>query len=133
VARGGLAATWHRSGGRCRAPTGHTLTKNRTATPKVIHARTRTARTDDMASTEPTLASLAAEIKLLKDDASAQAGNLDILWLLFGAYLVFFMQAGFAMLEAGAYTRSLQSYTSGPSGHIAHVGARLWLRDASTG
>jgi len=28
--------------------------------------------------------------------------NLDIFWLLFGAYVVFFMQAGFAMLEAGS-------------------------------
>jgi len=28
--------------------------------------------------------------------------NLDILWLLLGAYMVFFMQAGFALLEAGS-------------------------------
>ncbi|CAD7698915.1 unnamed protein product [Ostreobium quekettii] len=28
--------------------------------------------------------------------------DLDILWLLFGAYLVFFMQCGFALLEAGS-------------------------------
>jgi len=28
--------------------------------------------------------------------------NLDILWLLIGAYLVFFMQCGFALLEAGS-------------------------------
>jgi hypothetical protein len=27
---------------------------------------------------------------------------LDILWLLLGAYMVFFMQAGFALLEAGS-------------------------------
>ncbi|CAD7695065.1 unnamed protein product [Ostreobium quekettii] len=30
------------------------------------------------------------------------ATDLDILWLLFGAYLVFFMQCGFAVLEAGS-------------------------------
>ena len=29
-------------------------------------------------------------------------GGLDILWLLLGAYMVFFMQAGFALLEAGS-------------------------------
>lgn len=28
--------------------------------------------------------------------------DLDILWILFGAYLVFFMQCGFALLEAGS-------------------------------
>ena len=28
--------------------------------------------------------------------------GLDILWLLLGAYMVFFMQAGFALLEAGS-------------------------------
>lgn len=43
---------------------------------------------------EPTVASLAAELELLKKDAAKQAGDLDILWLLFGAYLVFFMQVG---------------------------------------
>ncbi|CAD7695064.1 unnamed protein product [Ostreobium quekettii] len=30
------------------------------------------------------------------------SADLDILWLLFGAYLVFFMQCGFALLEAGS-------------------------------
>jgi len=34
--------------------------------------------------------------------AATMEANLDILWLLFGAYLVFFMQAGFALLEAGS-------------------------------
>lgn len=41
---------------------------------------------------EPTVASLAAALELLKKDAAKQTGDLDILWLLFGAYLVFFMQ-----------------------------------------
>lgn len=36
---------------------------------------------------------LALETRLQED--------LDILWALVGSYLVFFMQAGFAMLEAG--------------------------------
>jgi hypothetical protein len=36
--------------------------------------------------------------------------------------------------KAGAYTRSLQSLTSGHSGHIAHINAQLeHLRDTSTG
>lgn len=30
------------------------------------------------------------------------SADLDILWILFGAYLVFFMQCGFALLEAGS-------------------------------
>lgn len=30
------------------------------------------------------------------------AQDLDILWALIGSYLVFFMQCGFAMLEAGS-------------------------------
>uniref|UniRef100_A0A7S0X4C6 Ammonium transporter n=1 Tax=Mantoniella antarctica TaxID=81844 RepID=A0A7S0X4C6_9CHLO len=55
-----------------------------------------------MADPAPTLASLAAELTRLKADAAVQSGQLDILWLLFGAYLVFFMQCGFAMLEAGS-------------------------------
>lgn len=41
---------------------------------------------------DPTLASLAAEIAQLKKENATQTGDLDILWLLFGAYLVFFMQ-----------------------------------------
>jgi len=37
-------------------------------------------------------------------------------------------------MKAGAYTRSLQSSTGGPSGHIAHVRAHLeHLRDTFTG
>ena len=35
------------------------------------------------------------------DDASSFLADLDILWTLVGAYLVFFMQCGFSMLEAG--------------------------------
>jgi len=41
---------------------------------------------------------------------------------------------GLTGCEAGAYTRSLQSSTWGPSGHIALVRAQLeHLRDTSTG
>jgi hypothetical protein len=41
---------------------------------------------------EPSLPSLAAEIEKLKEESAKQTGDLDILWLLLGAYLVFFMQ-----------------------------------------
>ena len=41
---------------------------------------------------DPSPASLAAEIAKLKEANAKQTGDLDILWLLFGAYLVFFMQ-----------------------------------------
>ena len=37
----------------------------------------------------------------LYGDADAAAANNDLFWLLLGSMLVFFMQAGFAMLEAG--------------------------------
>jgi hypothetical protein len=30
-------------------------------------------------------------------------GEMDTVWLLFGSILVFFMQTGFAMLEAGMF------------------------------
>jgi Amt family ammonium transporter len=36
------------------------------------------------------------------DDYGNIGVNLDVLWLLLGAYIVFFMQAGFALLEAGS-------------------------------
>mmetsp|Transcript_12892 Transcript_12892/g.27205 ORF Transcript_12892/g.27205 Transcript_12892/m.27205 type:complete len:515 (-) Transcript_12892:142-1686(-) len=42
------------------------------------------------------------KVAALEGAAGEEAGNLDILWLLFGTYLVFFMQAGFALLEAGS-------------------------------
>eukprot|EP00227_Mantoniella_beaufortii_P007662 CAMPEP_0197592266 /NCGR_PEP_ID=MMETSP1326-20131121/14999_1 /TAXON_ID=1155430 /ORGANISM="Genus nov. species nov., Strain RCC2288" /LENGTH=459 /DNA_ID=CAMNT_0043157949 /DNA_START=67 /DNA_END=1446 /DNA_ORIENTATION=- len=51
---------------------------------------------------------MAEEVVVPYSAADAEAGiallysNLDILWLLIGAYLVFFMQAGFALLEAGS-------------------------------
>jgi len=43
-----------------------------------------------------------ATVESLTSDISLLYGRLDILWLLFGAYLVFFMQCGFALLEAGS-------------------------------
>lgn len=46
------------------------------------------------------------EEMVIVHDRDGQQGqlsaDLDILWLLFGAYLVFFMQCGFALLEAGS-------------------------------
>jgi len=63
-----------------------------------------------------TTAELTAAVKSLNATVIAQAAtiaetnthvltnsesDLDIFWLLFGAYIVFFMQAGFALLEAG--------------------------------
>lgn len=35
-------------------------------------------------------------------DMEKMAANNTIFWLLFGAFLVFFMQCGFALLEAGS-------------------------------
>jgi len=35
-------------------------------------------------------------------DADTNLSNLTTLWLLLGAYMVFLMQAGFALLEAGS-------------------------------
>ena len=35
------------------------------------------------------------------DNFLKSGGEMDAVWLIFGAVLVFFMQAGFAMLEAG--------------------------------
>mmetsp|Transcript_10004 Transcript_10004/g.13606 ORF Transcript_10004/g.13606 Transcript_10004/m.13606 type:complete len:458 (+) Transcript_10004:320-1693(+) len=43
-----------------------------------------------------------SEFQAWTTDPEAVASALDALWLLLGAYLVFFMQAGFAMLEAGS-------------------------------
>lgn len=37
----------------------------------------------------------------LTEEIAAVSGLGDVLWLLLGAYMVFFMQAGFALLEAG--------------------------------
>jgi len=40
--------------------------------------------------------------KYIEDKFSALSGDSDIAWVLVTGFLVFFMQAGFAMLEAGA-------------------------------
>ena len=42
-----------------------------------------------------------AEIYDVDTSASFQDMNSDIFWLLLGSFMVFYMQAGFAMLEAG--------------------------------
>ena len=36
------------------------------------------------------------------EDVDDVTKNADVFWLLFGTILVFFMQAGFALLEAGS-------------------------------
>eukprot|EP01059_Diplonema_ambulator_P004725 TRINITY_DN14452_c0_g1_i1.p1 TRINITY_DN14452_c0_g1~~TRINITY_DN14452_c0_g1_i1.p1 ORF type:complete len:521 (+),score=160.75 TRINITY_DN14452_c0_g1_i1:47-1609(+) len=47
------------------------------------------------------LNSLSAQVTQLQSDADSMNASLNISWLIYGAALVFFMQAGFAMLEAG--------------------------------
>jgi len=37
------------------------------------------------------------------DNFLKSGGEMDAVWLIFGAVLVFFMQTGFAMLEAGEW------------------------------
>jgi len=54
------------------------------------------------ATGEPDIANMGAMYDELVAADATQEQNLDILWLLFGAYLVFFMQCGFALLEAGS-------------------------------
>ena len=58
------------------------------------------AQDDPPADTEA-----AAEMMVTADDAMAAAAavqtNLDMVWILLAGFLVFFMQAGFAMLEGG--------------------------------
>jgi len=54
------------------------------------------------------ITTLTADLAALTEKVGAINGltngesDLDILWLLFGAYIVFFMQCGFALLEAGS-------------------------------
>ena len=50
----------------------------------------------------PTLASLAADIAATKADLSATKGSVDTFYFITVGALVFFMQAGFGMLEAGS-------------------------------
>ncbi|MDE2819186.1 MAG: ammonium transporter [Chloroflexota bacterium] len=60
---------------------------------------------DAIAQDDPPAEEAAAEVMLTVDDALAAAdavqANLDITWILLAGFLVFFMQAGFAMLEGG--------------------------------
>ena len=46
-----------------------------------------------------------AEEPVTQADLAALTGNLNIVWTLVAAILVFFMQAGFAMVETG-FTRA---------------------------
>ena len=59
----------------------------------------------DSNSTEAMMAELAAlrqAVTSLQGDAATFAVAADQFWLLYGSTLVFFMQCGFALLEAGA-------------------------------
>lgn len=47
------------------------------------------------------LTSMAAELTKLKADIAERQGNLDLIWTTVAAALVFLMQAGFLLLEAG--------------------------------
>ena len=48
---------------------------------------------------------LEEKVDATKSTSDANAGNLDALWTLLAAFLVFFMQAGFALVETG-FTRA---------------------------
>mmetsp|Transcript_48467 Transcript_48467/g.90272 ORF Transcript_48467/g.90272 Transcript_48467/m.90272 type:complete len:500 (-) Transcript_48467:422-1921(-) len=56
----------------------------------------------NVTSKEITLESVARYAQETNDHLTELQGWLDILWLLLGAYIVFFMQAGFALLETGS-------------------------------
>ena len=47
-----------------------------------------------------------AVVEVTKEDVARMESNLDVLWLLFGAYLVFFMQVRFAKLTYWPQHRS---------------------------
>jgi len=47
-----------------------------------------------------------AVVEGTKEDVARMESNLDVLWLLFGAYLVFFMQVRFAKLSYWPQHRS---------------------------
>eukprot|EP00630_Chrysocystis_fragilis_P004425 CAMPEP_0197395032 /NCGR_PEP_ID=MMETSP1165-20131217/6297_1 /TAXON_ID=284809 /ORGANISM="Chrysocystis fragilis, Strain CCMP3189" /LENGTH=512 /DNA_ID=CAMNT_0042920777 /DNA_START=27 /DNA_END=1565 /DNA_ORIENTATION=+ len=61
---------------------------------------------DDFSSltTEEQIAQLQERLTAVESDVSGKldAGDADAFWLLFGTVMVFFMQAGFAMLEVGS-------------------------------
>ncbi len=56
----------------------------------------------------PTAESNAEKVGAVEGDVSAFKGDVDALWTCLAAFLVFFMQAGFAMVESG-FTRAKNS------------------------
>eukprot|EP00968_Pinguiococcus_pyrenoidosus_P016191 scaffold1534_cov267-Pinguiococcus_pyrenoidosus.AAC.12 len=59
------------------------------------------------------------ELQVSVDDLIA-AGDMDNFWLMFGAVLVFLMQAGFAMLEVRAARARPASTSRGPAQRRTH-------------
>ena len=55
-----------------------------------------------MAASEATVAALQASVAALQRQQAGLQEAVDTFWLLFAGALVFFMQCGFGMLEAGA-------------------------------
>jgi Amt family ammonium transporter len=53
------------------------------------------------AAKPPTLEELTEKVAKMEEDAKAKLVDLDTLWVLLAAFLVFFMQAGFALVETG--------------------------------
>ena len=53
----------------------------------------------------PTLASVATDVKAASGAAKDVTDAVNIMWMLIGGFLVFFMQAGFALVETG-FTRT---------------------------
>ena len=55
-----------------------------------------------IAQDEPAAEDVAAEEVMMDEITAAEVqGNLDLIWIMVAGFLVFFMQAGFAMLEGG--------------------------------
>ena len=55
-----------------------------------------------IAQDEPAAEDVAAEEVMMDEISAAEVqGNLDLIWIMVAGFLVFFMQAGFAMLEGG--------------------------------
>eukprot|EP00951_Prasinocladus_malaysianus_P029905 scaffold278588_cov47-Prasinocladus_malaysianus.AAC.1 len=103
-----------------------------------------------MSSTD--IAALQEQVKALQSQtaglaeqvagATAVTDAADSFWALLGAVLVFFMQCGFALLEAGAVrsktTQNILLKVSYDGTHeirrglIAYMGAEMWLIGAGT-
>ena len=65
----------------------------------ILYLQNVTATVLQMHDSDTDVPHTGAEATMTNADIVA---GLDILWLLLGAYMVFFMQAGFALLEAGS-------------------------------